>query len=463
MHGLLVFWITVTVIQWPLPSAVGATFGATDSVTEIYVSFDRNNSVFSFRERPDDFTVAHARFDNAINRTGFSYLSITTVNDYTYQLNSSVQAYAAGLAEGFLTRELISLHFLNTIGSFCQNRTTSSCQKLETFLKQNLDWITDNVNANPDDSYWYQVRLFYEQIRGLQDGYQGTPAQITMDVDDFLGIYLLQISTDVYDISKALSDDGGDAEWPQYGHCSALIKLLPGNKEIKDILIAHDTWTSYKAMLRILKRYDTYLHENPIESDPVLGHTMTFSSYPGSITSIDDFYVLSSAMVTMETTNPLFNKNLYKKIQPKCVLESVRSMVANRLADHGDDWSQIFSQFNSGTYNNQWMIVDLKNYDQYFHEVLPGFVTVLEQIPGQIRYADLTDTLLSKGYWASYNLPYNDFKNDPLSRCNCTPPYSGENAISSRSDLNLPDGQYPFPELSFGLGGGIDMKVSYTL
>lgn len=51
----------------------------------------------------------------------------------------------------------------------------------------------------------------------------------------------------------------------------------------------------------------------------------------------------------METTNPLFNKNLYKKIQPKCVLESVRSMVANRLADHGDDWSQIFSQFNSGT------------------------------------------------------------------------------------------------------------------
>lgn len=36
--------------------------------------------------------------------------------------------------------------------------------------------------------YISQVRLFYEQIRGLQDGYQGTPAQITMDVDDFLGI-----------------------------------------------------------------------------------------------------------------------------------------------------------------------------------------------------------------------------------------------------------------------------------
>lgn len=86
---------------------------------------------------------------------------------------------------------------------------------------------------------------------------------------------LLQISTDVYDISKALSDDGGDAEWPQYGHCSALIKLLPGNKEIKDILIAHDTWTSYEAMLRILKRYDTYLHENPIES----GKTYSCSSH----------------------------------------------------------------------------------------------------------------------------------------------------------------------------------------
>jgi hypothetical protein len=57
---------------------------------------------------------------------------------------------------------------------------------------------------------------------------------------------------------------------------------------------------------------------------------------------------------------------------------------------------------------------------------------------------------------------YNDFKNDPLSRCNCTPPYSGFNTISARLDLNNPDGTYPIDELGFGLVGGFDMKASFV-
>lgn len=36
---------------------------------------------------------------------------------------------------------------------------------------------------------------------------------------------------------------------------------------------------------------------------------------------------------------------------------------------------------------------------------------------------------------------YNDFKHDPLSKCKCDPPYSGENAIAARNDLNLANGE----------------------
>ncbi len=54
---------------------------------------------------------------------------------------------------------------------------------------------------------------------------------------------------------------------------------------------------------------------------------------------------------------------------------------------------------------------------------------------------------------------YNDFKHDPLSRCNCTPPYSGENAISARSDLNPANGTYPFGALGHRSHGGTDSKV----
>ena len=58
---------------------------------------------------------------------------------------------------------------------------------------------------------------------------------------------------------------------------------------------------------------------------------------------------------------------------------------------------------------------------------------------------------------------YNDFKHDPLSRCNCTPPYSAENAISARCDLNPAHGKYPFGALGHRLHGGADMKVRWDV
>ena len=54
---------------------------------------------------------------------------------------------------------------------------------------------------------------------------------------------------------------------------------------------------------------------------------------------------------------------------------------------------------------------------------------------------------------------YNDFKHDPFSRCNCTPPYSATNAIAARSDLNLPNGIYPFSVLGYWNEGAYDCKV----
>ena len=43
---------------------------------------------------------------------------------------------------------------------------------------------------------------------------------------------------------------------------------------------------------------------------------------------------------------------------------------------------------------------------------------------------------------------YNNFKHDPLARCPCTPPYTGENAIACRSDLNPANGTYNIPAFS---------------
>lgn len=41
------------------------------------------------------------------------------------------------------------------------------------------------------------------------------------------------------------------------GSCSALVKVLPG---MKDLYFSQDTWSSYNTMLRILKKYSLKFH-----------------------------------------------------------------------------------------------------------------------------------------------------------------------------------------------------------
>ena len=68
---------------------------------------------------------------------------------------------------------------------------------------------------------------------------------------------MLQIQGDLEDLEDALgatpADLGSRAKVTGSGSCSALVKVLPGYKEL---YVAHDTWTDYNTMLRIFKQYD---------------------------------------------------------------------------------------------------------------------------------------------------------------------------------------------------------------
>lgn len=69
-------------------------------------------------------------------------------------------------------------------------------------------------------------------------------------------------------------------------------------------------------MLRIQKKYDFGYHRTNTTSDLIPGSSMTFSSYPGVIQSGDDFYVISSGLVTLETTIGNSNSSLWRYVQP---------------------------------------------------------------------------------------------------------------------------------------------------
>ena len=107
----------------------------------------------------------------------------------------------------------------------------------------------------------------------------------------------------------------------------------------------------------------------------------------------------------LETTLFVYDQTLMEKHNPSGQhWEPVRVMVANRLANSGKEWTEIFSRYNSGTYNNQWMVVDYNKVKEGVGDVL----WVLEQLPDKIVARDMTEVFNQQTYWASYNRAYFD-------------------------------------------------------
>ena len=71
-------------------------------------------------------------------------------------------------------------------------------------------------------------------------------------------------------------------------------------------------------MLRVLKKYILPLKTLTGNSSNVIpGSVATFSSYPTYLHSGDDFYILSSGLVTQETTIGNSNPALWRFIKPE--------------------------------------------------------------------------------------------------------------------------------------------------
>jgi len=180
------------------------------------------------------------------------------------------------------------------------------------------------------------------------------------------------------------------------GHCSGFIKV---NGDLSDLWSAHSSWFVYSAMNRIYKHYNLNLQTTKVAS-----RKASFSSYPGFLESLDDFYIMDSGLTMVQTTNSILNQTLYKLVTSQSLLAWQRVRLANSMAKHGKEWCEIVARYNSATYNNQYMVVDYNKFIPQV-ELQPGTLWVAEQIPGLVEFADVTSQL-ERGYWASYNVAY---------------------------------------------------------
>lgn len=84
-------------------------------------------------------------------------------------------------------------------------------------------------------------------------------------------------------------------------------------------------------------------------------------------------------------------------------------MVASRLAKDGAEWMKYYERYNSGTYNNQWMVLDYKKFRPNEPHLKPGTLWVGEQMPGYFVKQDMTGWLNHHKHWVSYNRPFFPF------------------------------------------------------
>jgi hypothetical protein len=101
------------------------------------------------------------------------------------------------------------------------------------------------------------------------------------------------------------------------------------------------------------------------------------------------------------------------------VLNSLHPPTSLTLITHSlcSRTGEAFARANSGTYNNEFHVVDYNLFEASLRQapstlpgrpalrLVPGVLTIVDQLPGNVEIQDRTDWLQEKGYWASYNRP----------------------------------------------------------
>ncbi len=356
-----------------------------------------NPPVLEIKMVYDTESIAYAKYSERLMSTGWDFLTLSSYTKNDGKYSDSLKAYAFGYLEGYLTSKRISTHFQNTKQYYF--KTENIPENLKQFIDENRNWILKQTNENPNDDFWYQVSLTQMQLEGMIDGYNS----ISTNKLSYAEFSVVNASNEIGEISKyykksfitnfeSLTFSEMENFINRSNHCSVLVKVAA---DFSDVYFGHNTWLNYSSMTRIFKEYRFVTERQK-------SYATVFSSYPGNISSNDDFFITDQNLYISETTNSIFDESLYNILTPESVMTWQRAVVANRLSQNSYDWIENITKHNSGTLNNQWQIFDMKKFDGRISE---GALTIVEQIPGYSQSEDVTEKL-KFGYWPSYNIPY---------------------------------------------------------
>jgi hypothetical protein len=205
------------------------------------------------------------------------------------------------------------------------------------------DWEFFRTTARQE--LWPHIDPEYQQeLQGIADGVKAHG--VDLDVYDIVALNAFEEVPDYY--LPWLNQQHKSAKSPKLaapGNCSAFIATGAYTKD-RQIVIAHNNWTSYLAGERWVVIFDI---------QPEHGNRILMDGFPGVITSDDDFGVNSAGIMITETTITQF-----EGWDPNGKPEFVRSRKALQYANSIDGYVRIIKEGNNGGYANDWLIGDRK-------------------------------------------------------------------------------------------------------
>lgn len=389
-------------------STVGSLFNIFKGVVSTmsaYLHYNKETESHDVVIGAKDDAAATIIYEKTLEAKGWDTLTIKSYAGADNKFTDEEKAYQMGFLEGHLTASRIDTHYVNLKKFLFSDNNGVMPDNVREYFRLNNEWIDKMTKENKDqDEFWYQAFTIQTQLKGLVDGYNAARSvgeQLTME-----DVQVMNANGDIGEVGLWKSKSRPNFTTMSVeqirnfiddnSHCSALIKVAA---DFSDVWFGHNTWTTFSSMTRIFKTYSfTSNKDHKTKS-------VAFSSYPGTTNSIDDFYILHNDLYVVETTNQIFKPELYDLLTPESLLTWMRTMIAHRLSDDGETWTKVFARYNSGTYNNQFQILNLNLIDTENRVIHDNALWIIEQIPGYTEAEDMT-RFLRYGYWPSYNSAY---------------------------------------------------------
>jgi len=400
----------------------------------ISVRMDKKTNAIHIDYKASDMnTLAWGCWTDKINQTGWGSLRIVGTNKDGTPLQ--VRAYTAGLVEGLLTGYRIS-EFSSNLRAVLQKEVTSAAarQAVERVIRMAIvaweEFAGGDGGGEPKNDLPRQAWAALLQMRGIRDGVNMLASVGMAEEISAYDLMVINMNTelpalfDVFnhtDQAKNLEGLQGflqlrskqhksgtnrpssSEDWIRWAvhqpQGSAIVKRIGPRFHLEDLLVGHVTWGEYSQMMRMTKHYELYFGS--------LVHKLAMTSYPGCISSTDDYFFTDRKMMFVSTSLWLPPDGPHAK--PPQTVEGLpnflRATIATRVSTHPRVWAKAYAFVAGIAGGKQWLIVDYTKFEQG-QPLANDTIWLVDSLPRVQRAGDISHIVQQNGFFAAYGEPH---------------------------------------------------------